>query len=928
MKHISLTTMLVFVGFISLVVCNGNQDTGNSSLGNQPGVSETNAGHSPLYGQQIIIGTNGVAPGSYPMLQLQQSFSDLARFLGQITGAQFGITNAVSTNLTGAIYLLCTNSSLVAATDCARLQGQGLEAFVIRGNASQLQIIANDVRGLSHGVCFYLEQLGVRWLLSGDNWTIVPTRHNVTLAIDRLVKPAFWARVYSGTGGFYSNLLGRQYTGSADRKKGISDFEIDIAAWNRRLRWGGQGLGHAMGEAFIADRTITPVLESHPEYLAKIDGKYTPLYNPAKNGHYVWNAATNHYVLAVPPGTGTHNLNVIAKLNAGNPGAVKLYCDWILKNFRASRNAPGGYAYQTMSVEPSDGGGEGNNYDELKAQGIGDGSESDQEFYIGNYCAREVRKEFPDVSVVLLAYATRSDPPTFALEPNFIVQPAMGLRGGRKTANLTMDEWLTVWAAKAKNMALYTYWSIPDWSHDEPTFNYLDMAKQLRDLYAKNIKGICAESTYSGGAMGLSQYVAAHLMWDINLDEHALIEEWYDKAFGPAKAPMKRMMERWAQNYRPLSAELGASYRDLDEAERLAAGDPAVIVRLDDYARYLHYLRLRNEFLSATDAAAKNQKASALAEYVFDINTSRMVHTIRAFDLLAFRGYKGLMDEFHLHNANDPKSPPDGPGWVRVHQLTHDEVVALITDGLRNYHAADFEMRKYTGRLVPLKPIVWSTPQGDPWGVTFGALADLDVDVTIPPELAKLPLRISRYTDNVVTVFDESQHAIFTHSVTGLVTGPGSVKLATWDEVNIPLAPGHYQVHFHPRGGRADGYFNVQTWRGVPFILGSFLGSKGLTAIPQLYFYVPQGLPKVVLYLPDTGDFGGALTPKLFDSNGVAVPVERQDNGKLLLATVPAGQDGKVWSCQRIVCPHVPLEMLTTPQTFSLSPEVLMVPAE
>ena len=44
--------------------------------------------------------------------------------------------------------------------------------------------------------------------------------------------------------------------------------------WDRRLRFGGQSLGHAMGEAFISDKRITTVLEAHPEYLAKIDGKY------------------------------------------------------------------------------------------------------------------------------------------------------------------------------------------------------------------------------------------------------------------------------------------------------------------------------------------------------------------------------------------------------------------------------------------------------------------------------------------------------------------------------------------------------------------------------------------------------------------------------------------------------------------------------
>ena len=877
------------------------------------------AAKNGLYGQQIIIETNAAA-------MVKESSRELARWLGQMTGAEFTVTNPVPGNLTGAIYVLSTNSPLVASADLARLKGQGLEAFVIRGDSSQLQIIANDGRGLSHGVYFYLEQLGMRWLLSGSNWTIVPTRGHVTLAINRLVAPAFFARGYAGTGGFYSNLLGRQYTGSADRKKGISDFEIEATAWDRRLRFGGQSLGHAMGEAFISDKRITTVLEAHPEYLAKIDGKYTPLYIPAAHGGYVWNAATNRYVKAVPPGTGTHELNTIVKLNAGNPAAVDLYAQWILARLRDVRHAPGGYACQTISVEPSDGTGEGNNYEELKAQGVGDGSESDQEFFIANQCARLVRAEFPDVSVVMLAYAQRSDPPTFALEPNFIVQPAFAFRYGRKTAGLSTEDWLAAWKAKGCTMAVYDYWSIPDWEHDEPTFNYLELAKKLRNFYANNIKGVSAESTYSAGAMGLGLYVAAHLMWDINLDEHALIEEWYDKAFGPAKAPMKRMIERWAQSYRPLSAELGASYRDLEEAQRLAPGNPAVIARLDDYARYLHYLRLRTELLNTTDAAARNQKASSLAEYLFDIHESRMVHTTRDFDLLAFRGYPALKEEFYRHDSRTPGDPADGPGWARVHPLTHADVAALLADGLSAYPAPDFVSRIFTGKLVPVTPLSWTPPAGDPWGPSLPVISAMDVDLQVPAGLAAFPLRVSRAVDNTVAISDASGHNVYKHIVTTATTGTAEQKYDTWDELSIPLAPGHYTVHFNPKGGRASGHFRFQTWKGVPLTLRKFLVPKG-TGSPKLYFYVPRGLQRIVIYFPLTSHAGGFETA-VYAPDGTRATVENRDNGKLLVVPVPRGQDDQVWWLDRVVQPDEPFETVTVPQAFSLSPEGLMVPSD
>ena len=86
------------------------------------------------------------------------------------------------------------------------------------------------------------------------------------------------------------------------------------------MRNGGQQIGGHTGEAFVMQNEA--VLAKHPEYLAKVDGKYTPLYLPTKIAafaNYVWDAAANKYVKAAKPGTGTHELNTIAKLNAGNP---------------------------------------------------------------------------------------------------------------------------------------------------------------------------------------------------------------------------------------------------------------------------------------------------------------------------------------------------------------------------------------------------------------------------------------------------------------------------------------------------------------------------------------------------------------------------------------------------------------------------------
>ena len=172
-----------------------------------------------------------------------------------------------------------------------------------------------------------------------------------------------------------------------------------------------------------------------------------------------------------------------------------------------------------------------------------------------------VGKEFPDASVVLLAYAGHVDPPSFASRPNVDIQVTLNaFRAGSQTVALTPDQFMNLWGTKANTLAIYDYWSIPDWSHDEPSFNFFNVQKQLSNLFGHRITGFHAESTYSGGAIGI----------------------------GPAKVPMVRMLERWAHNYRSISAELAVSYVDISEAARLASSNPAVMARIDDYAGYLH----------------------------------------------------------------------------------------------------------------------------------------------------------------------------------------------------------------------------------------------------------------------------------------------------------------------------------------------------
>ena len=712
----------------------------------------------------------------------------------------------------------------------------------------------------------------MRWLLPGKTWTDVPKRSDVTLKVDRLVAPAFKVRSYAGTGGFYSYEWGRSYEGSAH-------FEAQTTEWKRHLRYGGEYLlGRAEGEAFIADRSITPILVRHPDYLAIVDGRPSPLYLEKD---------------------GKSELNVIAKLNAGNPAAVALFCDWTLRNLREARASRDKASHSVISVEPSDGYGYGTDTKDLP----GNGSGSDQSFFIANACARKVRAAYADASVILLAYAGHAAPPSFDVDANVIVQVAP-----YAFQDTPPEQFIAEWAKKARRLTIYDYWSIPDWTHDEPTFDYTGLAEKLRYWRSSKIEGVNAETTFGLGAMGISHYLAAHLMWDLQQDDHALVDDWFDRAFGPAKAPMQRMMDRWAHSFVLTSFELGDSYRDLQAAARLAQGHPTIVARIDDYVRYVHYLRLRLEIENATDSKVQSQKAVGLAEYLLDINDTEMAHTTRLIDLYA-RTYPAIYREFDIHAGAKT------PGWARVHPLAHADVESLLTEGACLYPPPEFEIKTYSSVLVPIQPAPQPREQAT-WGVTMPTIGPLSVDLRMPSDLKALPLRISRQVDNEVTIADEN----------GRVVSAFKVKKADEPhappaEMDVDLAPGAYKLHFQPDGDRRTGYFSFQTRSDISLTLRDFLSPKPSPS-PRLYFYVPAGLRRLALYYPDT-DYNNVFRFQVLDPAGNASPITYRDNRRVLLVDVPPGTDGRIWSINRSVSPDVPARMLNAPQAFSLSPELL-----
>jgi hypothetical protein len=820
--------------------------------------------HAANYGNHIAIPQDADEA-------LQDSTSDAAVTLQKMTGAAFAVDSEYSGS---GVFLLRSDASSAPADAVRQLKAYGREPFVIRSDDDRnLWIVANKDEGLQHGLYFYLEQLGARFYFPNDNWTIIPKRDDIALKIDRLVAPEFRMRTFFGTGGF----------GPPSPLDPHLEMRERWATWQRRNRFGGEyTLGGHSGEAFnLANKDV---LLQHPDYLAKVDGQYVP-----------WS-----------PG---------AKLNTANPDAVKLYVDWTVERFRRAREAnPDDPATYAVSVDPSDGGGHCNS---PECQAIGNGSASDQTFYIANQAARAVRAAFPDAYVNLYAYNEHAAVPSIALEPNVLVTvvPYAFQRTG-----LSADELIAAWGRKVSRLDIYDYWSIPDWTNDLPDFNFLSTpAEKLRFWRQNHIEGFAVESTYSAGAMGLGWYVASRLMWDSHADEQAIIKEFYEKAFGPAAAPMQRMMERWAKGFDLIEPELALSSRDMEEAIHLAQGNTAVLARLADYARYLYYLRLRHDWLVADDAH-QSQAYADLLRGIWRIYDSAMIHSFRIFQLMARSDEK--MQRFY--DVDDKAAE----GWKGLTQMTDAEALQSVADGAKQLQLIpDFTPRHYSGKLVPLPKDVEAIPaemapdQAPPWNSLF-LLGDTELEFYAPPALKAFPLKVSSVDPTRLQLLDSAGKILGDTETEGIEPDAWPRPAPSWEEFELAIpAAGFYRLEVRPGNGKL---VRLLPPPGVRLIMRGFLTTKPL-ASPRLYFYVPKGqktIAMIVLPLPKE------MQPRLWDADGRLVESTVLEGGSLMISHVPDGQDGKVWAIDNVLAPNGPLRFLNVPQVFAFYPDTLLVPQD
>lgn len=571
-----------------------------------------------LYGQFIFV-----APLKDANFEL--SVADLKVFLERATKTSFIVTDATQRPTKG-IYLLLSQPGLLPKQLEASLAKGGIEDYVLSGDKDKLLIVATHPVGLSRGIYGYLDHLGFRWYLPGNDWTIVPSLSAITYTGSMFFSPDLVYRDFFGTGGIAE-------TKALDPSFQLSGIWGD---WKRRNRFGGEyPLAGHYGETFNIKHRKE--LEQHPEYLAMVNGKRQ------------WSVGAKWCI---------SNKNFRALFIADRVADLQ-------KRLQQSK-----YSNEkiVLSVDPADGGGECEDAECRKM-----GSANDRIYFLANETAKALKKISPRAYANIYAYNTHPAPPPFKLDEHLIVQVVPYAFQSFGTPAYMLQQWTKAHS----NLHMYDYYGLTDWHWDiplsGPTWGLNSYLSRVKSWKNSGIQGYFLESSYGAASTGLPIYLLGRWGWN-NAENLGLVREsFYQQLFGKAAGYMKAYFEKITHDYSG-PADLPYLIDVLDKAAK-STPDKTVQSRIDYFKSYLHYLVLVHRYQQVAD----EQRMNELYTYVYQIYFSGAVHSTRIAQLL----FSKLPANSNLRTTWKFDQP--GGKAAAIKPLTKKQLDALFAQDRKDY---------------------------------------------------------------------------------------------------------------------------------------------------------------------------------------------------------------------------------------------------
>jgi len=783
---------------------------------------------------------------------------ELGQYLTRITGAKFEVVRGGSSNgiVLGTLAdFPAENHGRTAGALKIRGAFDGKEAYVIRSEPGRLLLLGATELGASHAASRFLEELGCRWFFPAPEWEVVPSRRTLAVKLDIEDRPVLLGRrIWYGWGFF-------EYP----RAKSTGDY----AAWARRNRMTSSlqvNCGHAWENIIYQNKAL---FDAHPEYLALVTVR------DAKTGKSEQKRQGEKFCIS-------------------NPAIPELCKKYALDFFAKNPDA------DMVSIECSDGGGHCECAECAKI-----GSISDTVFYLANEVAKAVNEKYPGKMAGLYAYNQHCEPPSFALEPNVYVQLTAGFITGR----YTYDELLEMWPKKCRNMGFYEYFSVYQWDWDMLPGgnggNVPYIRRKIPLLVAHRATSIDAESGDNWGLHGRGYYLANRLMWNPQADAEAILQDFYEKAFGPGAQAMKRYYERLDPGGEPLMSEhlIGLAFRDVEEASRLAADRPDVLARLDDIKIYLRYFHLKWMLARTTDKDQQKKLEQEIFTHVYRTRYTYMNHweAIRQYGIPAA-----------AKKYEEPTWATDSPPWKDAQPYTRQEIDAFFGEGLAYFKPQEIAEVAFSQDLVPVQFTEPRQGVNADRGIYQGGVRYALYSVEGEPVTATVTTGcIAWYRDRAPAAYkllDPKEKVI----AEGRLKLDGEKHVLTF---NVPRA-GLYYLDFNDSSAGWQIEADADRPLSIPLRQGRGVLHHGWNQ--DMYFYVPAGTRSIQYYW--SGGPHNVYGPDGKLARNVA------DTGKFVTIPVPEGMDGKVWRIGEFALIH--LWFFNVPNCVAGTPNALLVPRE
>jgi hypothetical protein len=465
---------------------------------------------------------------------VEEAARDLSVYIAKASGATLPVVRENELSSSGAVTMIFVGACEASkrAVDASTLQPEG---FIIKVAGSNVYIVGRDrtdsghvVRGTEYGCTTFLEKfLGIRWLMPGELGEVIPPTRTLAIADTEIrEEPLLWLRSFRNS---VNTHLDRA-------EAALKLWQVPIPAWKDKFT------------------------RNAPDWFQRqrLGRRVKVLYGHAYSGWWDKYQAKHPEIFALQP-NGTRDVgNVREKLCVSNPILWDLVAAEKIRELKADP------LLLAASISPNDGTSRSVHcvcqncraWDAREKRLVVDNDPdspakapeenlTDRYFRFYNEVAKRVVKEMPDRLLGCYAYSIYRQPPIDLkqLEPNLLVG-YVGFESYLSEKRLADDrrEW-SQWGTLAKQMFFR-----PNllWTDRGFPLNYVRRhAADLRVMVASGMRAADYDGMVGNwGATGLGYYAITRLLWNVNTDVDALIDDYCRAAYGAGAGAMKAYYAR------------------------------------------------------------------------------------------------------------------------------------------------------------------------------------------------------------------------------------------------------------------------------------------------------------------------------------------------------------------------------------------------